>query len=430
MGRTLLPWADLFARIAGEADPTDPRRYRRTVCVAQVPRQVSKTTTALDVAMARCLARPGFQVGYTAQTGLAAAERFRDRVDAIAGSPLAPLVTARMSRGSERLTFRNGSVLRVFPPLPDAFRGFALDLAIVDEGQEHDETRGRELDQGIIPTLSTRPARQLLVMGTAGTDASDYFRRYTELGRAGGSSVGYLEYSADPDADPTDPDVWRSVHPGLGFLTDEAALQAALDAMGVTSFAREYLNIWPRLDATVIPADRWLACRDDLPIPDGVPLTVGFDVNYGRTAASIAVAARVGVRIVVEVVDAGLAVAALPSRLEALATRYRATVVGAPAQRGVVDDLKGRGYGARTTTGQEYQAACQLFYDAVLGGRLAHRGQPDLDGAVAAAGRSRSGDAWAWSHRSSAAPIDPLVAATIAVAGVGQAKPAPAWAFG
>lgn len=429
MGRTLLPWADLFARIAGQADPADPRRYARTVVVAQVPRQVSKTTTVLDIAMARCLARPGFQVGYTAQTGLAAAERFRDRVDAIAKSPLSRLVSARMSRGSERLTFRNGSVLRVFPPLPDAFRGFALDLAIVDEAQEHDESRGRELDQGIIPTLSTRPARQLILTGTAGTDASAYFRRYVDLGRAGGANVGYLEYSADPDADPTDPAVWRAVHPGLGYLTDEKAMAAALDAMGVTSFAREYLNIWPRLDATVIPADAWAACLGDVAIPDGVSLTVGFDVNYARTAGSVAVAARVGDRIAVEVVDAGLAVAALPARLAELATRYGATVVGAPAQRGIVDDLKGRGAAARVTTGQEYQAACQLFYDAVLSGRLAHRGQPDLDGAVAAAGRSRAGDAWAWSHRSSAAPIDPLVAATVAVAGVGQVKPAAAWAF-
>lgn len=429
MGRTLLPWADLFARIAGEADPRDPRRYRRTIVVAQVPRQVSKTTTFLDVAMARCLARPGFQVGYTAQTGLAAAERFRDRVDAIAGSPLARLVTPRMSRGSERLTFRNGSVLRVFPPLPDAFRGYALDLVGVDEAQEHDETRGRELDQGIVPTLSTRPARQLMLLGTAGTDASAYFRRYVDLGRAGGSNVGYLEYSADPDADPTDPDVWRAVHPGLGWLTDEQAMGAALDAMGVTSFAREYLNIWPRLDATVIPADAWAACLADVPIPDGVPLTVGFDVNYARTAGSVAVAARVGDRVAVEVVDAGLEVAAIPARLEALARKYRASVVGAPAQRGIVDDLKAKGVTAQVLTGQAYQAACQSFYDAVIAGRLAHRGQPDLDGAVAAAGRSRAGDAWAWSHRSSAAPIDPLVASTIAVSGVATARPPADWAF-
>lgn len=429
-GRELLPWADLFARIAGEADPRDPRRYARPLIVGQVPRQVGKTTTLLDVAVARCLARPGFQVGYTAQTGLAAAERFRDRVDAMAGSPLARLVKVRMSRGSERMTFRNGSVLRVFPPLPDAFRGFTLDLVGVDEAQEHDESRGRELDQGIIPTLSTRPARQLILMGTAGTDASAYFRRYVELGRAGGANVGYLEFSADADADPTDPATWRAVHPGLGHLTDEAALGAALDAMGVTSFAREYLDVWPRLDATVIPADRWTACLDDVAIPDGVPLTVAFDVNYARTAGSVALAARVGDRLVVEVVDADLAVARIPDRLAELAREYRATIVGAPAQRGIVDDLKALGIGARTTTGQEYQAACQLFYDAVVAGRLAHRGQPDLDGAVAAAGRSRAGDAWAWSHRSSAAPIDPLVAATLAVAGVGQAKPAAAWSFG
>ena len=435
-GRSLIPWQELLADLAGEQDPAHRGRYAHPVIVCEVPRQTGKTTTVFDIALGRCLSRPGFRAAYTAQTGLAAAERFRERVDALGRTDLAPLARSRMSRGSERLTFRNGSELKLFPPLPDALRGDHLDMVIVDEAQEHDEARGRELDQAIIPTFTTRPWRQLLVIGTAGTDASAYFRRYVDLGRAGGSSVGYLEFSADPDADVTDPAVWAAHHPGLGFTTDEAALAAALEAMGPTSFAREFLNIWPRLDATVIPAERWSACLADgvdhrpaVTIPDGAAITVGFDVNYGRTAGSVAVAARVGERIAVEVVDAGLAVADLPDRLAVLAARYRATVVGAPAQRGIVDDLKGRGVGARVTSGQEYQAACQLFYDAVVAGRLAHRGQPDLDGAVAAAGRSRSGDAWAWSHRSSAAPIDPLVAATVALAAVGQAKPEADWAF-
>jgi phage terminase large subunit-like protein len=199
--------------------------------------------------------------------------------------------------------------------------------------------------------------------------------------------------------------------------------------MGVTSFAREYLNIWPRLDDTVIPADAWMACQDpDLVIPDGAVFTVGFDVNYSRTAAAIAIAARVGDRTVVEVTDAGLSTAALVPRLVALGTRYRATILAAPAQAGVVADLTGRGITTRLLSGREYQAACQTLYDAATSHRLAHRGQPDLDGAVAAAGRSRAGDAWAWSHRNSAAPIDPLVAATLAVAGVGSAKPLAVWA--
>jgi hypothetical protein len=428
-GRRLIPWARLFVEVAGEADPKDPRRYAHPVMVGQVPRQVGKTTTALDIAMARCLARPRFRAAYTAQTGLAAAERFRERIDALARTPLAPLARSRMSRGSERLTFRNGSELKLFPPLPDALRGDHLDLVIVDEAQEHDETRGQELDQAIIPTFSTRPARQLLIIGTAGTDQSAYFRRYVDLGRAGGSSVGYLEWSAPADADPTDPGVWDAHHPGLGFLTDHAAMTAALDAMGPTSFAREYLNIWPHLDDTVIPADAWAACLDtNLVIPDGVAFTVGFDVNYARTAAAVAIAARVGDRTVVEVTDAGLSTAALVPRLVALATRYRATVLAAPAQAGVVADLASRGVGVRLMSGREYQAACQTLYDAATSHRLAHRGQPDLDGAVAAAGRSRAGDAWAWSHRNSAAPIDPLVAATLAVAGVGSAKPLAVWA--
>ena len=429
-GRELLPWQRLLASIAGEFDPGHPNRYARPVIVCQVPRQTGKTTTALDLAIARCLARPRFRAAYTAQTGLAAAERFRERVDALARTPLAPLARSRMSRGSERLTFRNGSELKLFPPLPDALRGDHLDLVVVDEAQEHNETRGRELDLAIIPTFTTRSARQLLVIGTAGTDASAYFRRYVDLGRAGGDRVGYLEYSAPPDADPTDPAVWDAIHPGLGHLTDHTALAAALDAMGTTAFAREYLNIWPHHDETVIPADAWSGCVDlELLSPDDAPITVGFDVNYARTAAAVAIAARVGDRVVVEVINAGLSTADLTGRLVDLAARRRVDILAAPSQAGVVAALTSRGLSARVLSGRDYQAACQTFYDAATAGRLAHRGQPDLDGAVGAAGRSRAGDAWAWSHRNSAAPIDPLVAATLAVAGVGSARPAAVWSF-
>jgi hypothetical protein len=48
-------------------------------------------------------------------------------------------------------------------------------------------------------------------------------------------------------------------------------------------------------------------------------------------------------------------------------------------------------------------------------GRLEHRGQPELDAAVAAAARRELGDgSWAWSHRASAASIASLVGGTVA----------------
>lgn len=427
-GRHLLPWQDQVASVLGESAPGG--RYAYPVGVILVPRQTGKTTTWLDVAIARCLSRPGFRAAYTAQTGIAAAERFRERVDALKSTRLAPLAVSRMSRGSERLTFRNGSELKLFPPLPDALRGDHLDMVIVDEAQEHDELRGRELDQAIVPTFSTRPARQLIIAGTAGTDASAYFRRYVTLGRNGGSTVAMFEWSADPTADPTDPAVWAGTHPGLGHLTDTAALQAALDAMGPVSYAREFLNIWPRIDESVIPVTLWNAAADPTAaIPADAPITLGFDMNYERTAGSIAAAARVNGKVLVEVIDAGLPAVRMTARLTELGNRYRCPIVGAPAQSRIVDDLTRLRLDARVVTGRAYLAACQGFIDAVTSDGLRHRGQPDLDAALAAAGRSRSGDAWAWSHKSSAAPIDPLVAATLAAAESLTAPLPPDWAF-
>jgi hypothetical protein len=61
-------------------------------------------------------------------------------------------------------------------------------------------------------------------------------------------------------------------------------------------------------------------------------------------------------------------------------------------------------------------AACGGFVDAVLGGTVRHRGNPLLLSAVVSARKRTVGqDLWAWSRKSSAADISPLVAATLAL---------------
>jgi hypothetical protein len=67
--------------------------------------------------------------------------------------------------------------------------------------------------------------------------------------------------------------------------------------------------------------------------------------------------------------------------------------------------------------------ACGLLYDAVAQGRLRHLGTPELAAALDGAVKRPLGDAWAWSRKSSSVDISPLVAATLALWGLENAKP-------
>ena len=249
------------------------------MAVILVPRQCGKTTFALDLAIGRCLAeanrdRIPYAVAYTAQTGHVTTERMTERMAQLGSTSIARRAKLRRSQGTERITFRNEAFVKAFPPKPGALRGSTLDLVIVDEVQEIPAELGVALDQEILPTQQNRPRRQVILIGTAGTDASAYLARHLAAARAGAPEYALLEYGADDADDVTDPDVWDRVHPGLAAgLTDRAALSTALAVMGPDSFAREYLNRWLTVsDRVIAPAD-WAAIRhrDGTPADRGAP---------------------------------------------------------------------------------------------------------------------------------------------------------------
>jgi hypothetical protein len=100
----------------------------------------------------------------------------------------------------------------------------------------------------LMPALATKQDGQIWVVSNAGTDSSTYLHRITEQGRAAasedvGQGIAFLEYSADPDADHRDPNVWRGCHPGLNRIIPESALHSALRSMDEADFRRSYLNL-------------------------------------------------------------------------------------------------------------------------------------------------------------------------------------------
>ena len=416
------------ADLIGERTPTGGYAY--PVCVIMYPRQTGKTTFAFDLAMGRCVEQRDYRAAYTAQTGHVTTERFGERMAELASTALGRRARIRRSQGTERIAFGN-SYLKAFPPRDGALRGSALDLVIIDEPQEIDAELGVALDQTILPTFTTRPRRQLILIGTAGTDQSAYLARYLALARAGAAGVALAEFGATEDDDATDPAVWHRAHPGLAAgLTDTDALSSALAVMGPNSFAREYLCVWVAGGSRVIPAADWAAIRHRDATPrDGSLPVLGFDVAVDRSAGAVVACwpSSTGVPVL-EVLDYAPGVSWMAPRIAEVIAAHDVPVTCATAAGPaltVVDDLRRLGVTVSTLTDRDYTAACAGLLDHVTDRAVWHRGEPALDAAVAGAGRRTAGDGWAWSRRTSTADVAPLGAGSLALWADGRRPPAP-----
>jgi len=421
--RPMLGYQRALADLLGEQ--TADGRYAYSVGVALLPRQTGKTTTAFDLAMGRCAAHADYRAALCAQTGHVTTERFAERMAQLGSTALARRVHLRRSQGTERIGFgRRGSFLKAFPPKAGALRGSTLDLVVVDEAQEISAELGVILDQEIMPTQATRPRRQVVLIGTAGTDASGYLA----AARAGAPGYAVVEYGATDDDDPADPATWWRCHPGLAAgLTDEGALATALAVMGVASFSREYLNVWQTTSDRVIPPVTWAALRhrDATPLGGVVPV-LGADVALDRSAAAIVACWPDTGRIPTwEVVEYRAGTDWVAPRLAELHAAHGSEVVldgGTGPSLTVLDQLNVRGERpswVRALTPREMVTACAQALDAVTDqpAGVHHRGDPALDTAVAGAGRRTTGDGWVWARRTAAAEVSPLIGGTLALYG-------------
>lgn len=431
-------WARAAADVLGEQVPADNPHgwtYAYPIGVLLVPRQSAKTTTVLDVALGRGMVHRDYRAAYAAQTGHVTTERMGERIDAVARSPLGPRSKPRRSAGTERITYRPGafdSYVKAYPPKDGALRSSALDLVIVDEAQEHDDDPlGRALDHTIMPTFTTRPRRQLLIIGTAPDRPGTMLGRYAALARAGTPGVALFDYGATPDEDLTDPATWWRRHPGLAAgLTDEAYLRSQLE-LDPAMFAREVMNVWPvegEETGSKFTPGAWQAAAwpDDVEALPVVALAVDVAPDRDRSAVAAARRAPDG-SLVLHVLATGPGASWLLDAVEALAARYGRPPVGydTKGQTGAVvtswprSRLTLAGFDA---TG--YVRACVDLAADVNDARVRVVPDPELD---TAARRARARDAdreWYWSRRSSPVDVSPLVA--VALARAVALRPAPA----
>jgi phage terminase large subunit-like protein len=418
-----MPWQADVLDTALEIDPdTGQLAYREVVLT--VPRQSGKTTLQLAVMVHRALGFGGPQnIVYTAQDRNHALLKWSDEhVPALQRSPLNRLFTVRKRTGAEAVMWANGSRHSITAPTENAGHSQTLDLGMVDEAWARTDDR---LEQGLSPTMITRPQPQLWVVSTAGTASSVWLRSKVDAGRLApqGRRTAYFEWSADPESDPADPATWWDCMPALGYTITEATIQAEYDRLDRDAFLRSYLNLWPdempAAEWLMITEQEWQACEDQRSEPVG-RVAVALDVTPDRQWASIASAGRRADGLThIELIEHRAGTGWIVERLTALIGKwspYCVVVDAGSAAGSLIPELEAAGVTITRPTVRDVAGAAGALFDATrpetLGVR--HLGQLPLTRAVAGAVQRPLADAWTWNRRGSTVVISPLVACSLA----------------
>jgi hypothetical protein len=441
MGIHFDPWQEGIATAA-----LGKRRngiYAATVggVVLSIPRQVGKTYLVGWLVFALCMLFPGMTVLWTAHRTRTATRTFQ----AMQGMAKRPKVASqiqhvRMANGEQEIRFKNGSVI-MFGARETGFgRGFEnVDIEVFDEAQILTD---KALDDMIPATnQANNPHGALLFfMGTPPkpTDPGESFiakRARALSGKA--EDMVYVEFSADPDADPDDMGQIAKANPSYPHRTPpESVRRMRENLLDDESFLREALGVWSAVDSAyrVIGYQAWQDAADPEGLPEG-RLALGLEVAPDLLGASVALAGqREDGAWHIELDEHRASAGWLPGYVQALMAAnpsVRSVVVDVGGPIAALLEPKGKNLYIRGTRVKvmplkvtQLGAGCAALFDGITGGTVYHMGQPQLSAAVAVVGKRPLGDTgmWVWSRKSSAADITPIQAATYALIGAQTAR--------
>jgi hypothetical protein len=351
--------------------------------------------------------------------------------------------------GQQMIEMRNGGIVWYRTRTGGGGRGVDdIDRLVIDEAQHATD------DQlaAMTPTLFANSNPQMNIVGTAGLDGKSFWWwnvRKRALSDDPGN-FGYVEHTAEgvrigPDGrvEQTFPDVhdrelWMACNPalhagrgrGIDFLDEQ------LRNMGPAKFAQEHMCVWaPEPDAELGPIslERWAQLVDLTWVPDeeDPSLRLCLDAPPDRTSATFAVAAKrpngqlhVQVRFHVppnQMRD-------LVSLAKGLSERHNTPLIVPPSSPALAwqAELESAGVELYVLKPSELAAAYGYILVAIAEGTLRHRGQPEMDNAVAGLQTKTAGDVDVPTRRDSKSNVAPFIAATCALARVPEAKPAKA----
>ncbi len=192
----------------------------------------------------------------------------------------------RHGAGTEEVELVDGSIFKLLALSESAGHGLSIDLAIVDEIWDVKED---VVKQGLLPATRARPAPQLLMASTAGTEASSLMMEYRERGlrQIADSDVDdpflFCEYSPPEDADRDDPETWAWANPALGRTITRDVIEAEHKDPDQSAFDRAVLNRWVRSTNSWLRSGLWAAGETDIEA-DRAPDVAAVETDRDFTA--------------------------------------------------------------------------------------------------------------------------------------------------
>jgi len=341
--------------------------------------------------------------------------------------------------GKQYFKLTSGSRYKVQAASRRGGRGLSGDLVILDELREH---QNWDAWSAVTNTTMARARAQVWAASNAGDRTSvvlSYLRTqaHLELGDPDGlasgegadvavsSSLGIFEWSAPPDCDLMDREGWAQANPSLGHTAlSERALVAAAQAPE-NEFRTENLCQWvTKLREGVFPPGVWESnVVEDSFVVTSQPV-VAVDTRTGlRQSMAIVVAggSECGDLVDVARYELGMheqwAQDHVVNEVVGVCSRLGVTSVvvdkfGENAH--LIPSLEEAGLTVVRLDTTDMRSGAVGFTDALVNGRVKHKGQEPLNVAVLGAEKRSSGEGFLWSQARSSTDITPLRAATAA----------------
>lgn len=401
-----------------------------------ITRQTGKTYDLGAVCFALCIKYPELTVIWTAHHARTSGETFKAMQALALRDKVAPhILTVAKGKGTEAVIFNNGSRI-LFGAREHGFgRGFAgVDVLIFDEAQILTE---RAMDD-MVPATNVSRNPLIILAGTPPkpTDPGEVFTRYRANAISGEvDDVGFVEISADPDADPLDRDSegrighggqWRKMNPSHPHRTSIRAILRMFKALSLDSFKREAMGIWDEFSKhePVISATRWRELADVGPDAKIEPDALGVDMSHARDISINAcwLEGEPGADSAhTEQVWAGIDTVAAVDWIAAKAGRRMPVVIDAQSPaNSMVEDLRAKRVNVKVTTANQMAKACGAILNRSKAGTLSHANQEPVNDAVEAGRKRPIGNAggWGWDRSDpESPPIHPIVGTTLALFG-------------
>jgi len=403
-----------------------------------LPRQVGKTYLIAALTFALCVNMPGLLVIWTAHHLGTSGETFLALQGFAERSRVKPHVKQIFTgSGDEEIRFHNGSRI-LFGARERGFgRGIpGVDILIFDEAQILSD----KAMANMLATMNTSRFGLHLYVGTPPKpeDMSESFTRMRTQAYEGTLVDGaWVEFGADPKADPNDRKQWAKANPSYPHRTPPQSILRLQRKLTEADFRREGMGIWdddgPKVPRA-IPVDKF----DELKVetgPEGVrSYGVKFSVDGLSVALSVGVKPAEGGPVHVETVKY-LPASQSGELVPWLAERWRdaaAIVIDGKAGAGALEAaLRAEKVSAKVIirpTADQYTAAHKTLLDAITAERLSwFEGDEHLSTAVTHAVKRDIGNlgGWGWGSSSELVDITPLDSATLAHYGAVTSKRVP-----